>query len=157
MSTSNSDDLLCRVERLERANRGWKSIAVVACVAVVVLSVACGAAYSQREPQAQPAGAAGSAGAQAPAIEAGVAPAVYTNYCRVSGTAEEVILDFCVALIGTGEVPPPPIERTNRIAMNFYTLKRLIPALQTTLDRHEQAYGPVEIDAQKRMRPGIVQ
>jgi hypothetical protein len=126
-------------------------------VAVVVLSVACGAAFSQREPQVQPAGVAGTAAAQQPAIQAGVPPVAYTNYCRVSGTAEEVILDFCVAIVGTGEVPPPPIERTSRVAMNYYTLKRIIPALQMTFDRHEKAYGPVEVDAQKRVRPGVVQ
>jgi hypothetical protein len=157
MSTSYGDDLLERVERLERANRGWKSTAIVACLAVIVLSIACGAAFSQRQPQSEPARGAATAGTQQPSYEAGVPIAAYGNFCRVSGTPEEVIFDFGVAIVGTGEEPAPPIQRTSRIAMNFYTLKRLIPALQTTLDRHEKAYGPVEIDAQKRALPGTVQ
>ena len=157
MSTSYGDDLLMRVERLERANRGWKSATAVTLLAVIILSVVCGAAFHKRPPQGEPARGAAPAGPQQPAFEAGVPVAAYANFCQVRGTYEEVIFDFGVAVVGTGEEPPPPIQRTSRIAMNFYTLKRLIPALQTTLDRHEKTFGPVEIDPQKRTLPAAVQ
>ena len=156
MSASYGDDLLSRVERLERANRGWKTTTAVAAMAVIALLVICGASFSQRQPRGESVHGTATAGPQQPANEGGTPIAVYANFCRVSGTSEEVFFDFGVRIL-TAEDLDAPVQTTSRVAMNFYTLKRLIPALQTTLDRHENAFGPVEIDIQKRALPGVVQ
>ena len=77
--------------------------------------------------------------------------ATYANFCRVTGTPEELIIDFSLNPQPVG-VPAQPIVVTNRIVTNFYTAKRMLLALQTTIMRHEQAFGVVEVDVQKRLK-----
>lgn len=76
--------------------------------------------------------------------------AAYTNFCRVTGTPEELIVDFGLNTQG-GAVPTHPIKLTQRAVMNFYTAKRLLGALQMAVARHEQAFGVLETNIQKRI------
>jgi hypothetical protein len=46
------------------------------------------------------------------------------------------------------------VQVSQRIITNFYTAKRLLHALQLTLARHEQMFGVLETDVQKRIMPG---
>lgn len=78
--------------------------------------------------------------------------ACYANFCRVTGTPEEVILDFGLNTQPFG-APTEPIPITQRITTNFYTAKRMLAALQMTVQRHEAAFGVLEIDIQRRVRP----
>ena len=77
--------------------------------------------------------------------------ATYANFCRVLGTPEELIIDFGLNPQPIG-VPTTPIAVTNRIVTNYYTAKRMLFALQTTIQRHEQMFGTLEIDVQKRVK-----
>ena len=77
--------------------------------------------------------------------------ATYANFCRVTGTPEEMIVDFGLNPQPIG-LPTVPIVVSERIIMNFYTAKRMLFALQTTIQRHEQAFGLLEIDVQKRVK-----
>jgi len=77
--------------------------------------------------------------------------AAYANFCRVTGTPEELIIDFGLNPQPVG-VPASPITVTNRIVTNFYTAKRMLFALQTAIQRHEQTFGTLEIDVQKRVK-----
>jgi hypothetical protein len=77
--------------------------------------------------------------------------ASYANFCRVTGTPEELIIDFGLNPQPVG-IPSTPIIVTERIVTNFYTAKRLLFALQTTIQRHEQTFGAIEIDIQKRVK-----
>jgi hypothetical protein len=77
--------------------------------------------------------------------------ACYANFCRVTGTPEEVILDFGLNTQPFG-VPTEPINITQRITTNFFTAKRMLAALQMTVQRHEAAFGALETDVQKRVR-----
>jgi hypothetical protein len=77
--------------------------------------------------------------------------ACYANFCRVTGTPEEVILDFGLNTQPFG-VPTEPIHITQRITTNFFTAKRMLAALQMTVQRHEAAFGVLETDVQKRVR-----
>lgn len=78
----------------------------------------------------------------------------YSNFCRVTATPEEVILDF-------GLNPQPfatgrqDVKAMQRLVMNFYTAKRLLTALGMTIQRHEQTFGAIELDV--RRRAGAVQ
>ena len=81
--------------------------------------------------------------------------ASYVNFCRVTGTPEEMIIDFGVNPQPFG-VPTGPIPVTQRIITNFYTAKRLLHALGMTIQRHEATFGVLETDVQKRVRPGII-
>jgi len=81
------------------------------------------------------------------------AAAGYANFCRVTGTPEELIIDFGLNPQPFG-VPTHPIPITQRIITNFYTAKRMLHALQMTVQRHEATFGVLETDVQKRIRPG---
>ncbi len=41
-----------------------------------------------------------------------------------------------------------------RIVLNHYTAKRLLAALQQTIMRHEQNFGVIELNVQRRLAPG---
>jgi len=79
--------------------------------------------------------------------------ALYANFCRVTGTPEELIIDFGLNPQPFG-VPTHPIPVTQRIITNFYTAKRMLHALNLTIQRHEAAFGVLETDVQKRVRTG---
>jgi len=76
--------------------------------------------------------------------------ATYANFCRVTGTPEELIVDFGLNKQVTG-TSPETIQLTQRIIVNFFTAKRLAYALQMAVARHEQAFGMLETDVQRRV------
>ena len=65
------------------------------------------------------------------------------------------VLFFAVGCTPTVKVEAPdkPIEITQRIVLNFYTAKRLLHALHLSVKNHEQVFGELEIDVQKRVQP----
>ncbi len=78
--------------------------------------------------------------------------AAYANFCRVTGTPEELIIDFALNSQAYG-IPTEPIVVSQRIITNFYTAKRMLHALMLTVQRHEAAFGVLETDVQKRVVP----
>lgn len=89
-------------------------------------------------------------------IDDSQAAAVYSNFCRVTGTPEELIIDFGLNPQPFG-VPTSPIPVRQRIITNFYTAKRMLHALQMSIQRHEATFGVLETDIQKRVMPGVMQ
>jgi len=77
--------------------------------------------------------------------------ALYANFCRVTGSPEELIVDFGLNPQPVG-IPKDPIHVKQRIIMNFFTAKRLLAALQMSVQRHEAVFGVLETDIQKRLR-----
>lgn len=77
--------------------------------------------------------------------------ASYANFCRVSSTPEELVLD-----LGLNPSPYAPgevkVKVSQRLIMNHYTAKRLLSALSMALQRHEQAFGVLETDVRKRVK-----
>ncbi|NNE00166.1 MAG: DUF3467 domain-containing protein [Pirellulaceae bacterium] len=82
--------------------------------------------------------------------------ATYANFCRVTGSPEELIVDFGLNPQPIG-VPKDPIQVKQRIIVNFFTAKRLLAALQMSVARHESVFGVLETDINKRVRPGLAQ
>ena len=76
----------------------------------------------------------------------------YSNFCRVTATPEEVILDFGLNTqpFATGR---QDVKATERIVMNLYTAKRLLTAMGMTIQRHEQTFGSIELDVRRRVNP----
>ncbi len=78
---------------------------------------------------------------------------VYANFCRVTGTPEELVLDFG---LNTQQVTPAgtpeAVKLMQRLVMSFYTAKRLLNALQWAVSRYEGNFGVLETDFQKRIR-----
>ncbi len=97
--------------------------------------------------------AAQGAQAQAPqfTVDASALQSIYTNWYRVTGTPEELVIDFGLNP-QMGQVPTEPIKLSTRLVMNFYTAKRLLNALQFAVQRHESFFGVLEVDVQKRVR-----
>mgnify|MGYP003574894847 CR=1 FL=1 len=79
------------------------------------------------------------------------ANAGYANFCRVSSTPEELILDLGLnpTPYATGKVD---VHVNQRIILNHFTAKRLWHALSMALQRHEQAFGVLETDVRKRVK-----
>lgn len=75
----------------------------------------------------------------------------YANFCRVSSTPEELILD-----LGLNPTPYATQEITvkvsQRIIMNHYTAKRMLNAVAMAVQRYEQAFGTLETDVRKRVQ-----
>ena len=76
----------------------------------------------------------------------------YANFCRVTGTPEELIVDFGLNK-QVGPDVADPIEISQRLIVNFFTAKRLMAALHMAVQRHEAAFGVLETDVQKRIVP----
>ena len=95
------------------------------------------------------------AAVQRPQIDVDDSKAVtsYSNFCRVTGTPEELIIDFGLNPQPMG-LPNRPIVITQRIILNPYTTKRLLAVLHMSIQRHEGVFGVLETDVQKRVHPG---
>jgi hypothetical protein len=74
----------------------------------------------------------------------------YANFCRVTGSPEELIVDFALNPQPMG-APTSPIKIKQRTVMNYYTAKRLLAALQMSVQRHEAVFGVLETDITKRV------
>lgn len=88
-------------------------------------------------------------------VDSSKAHAAYANFCRVTGTPEELIIDFGLNTQPMG-VPTDPIEVSERIVVNYFTAKRMLTALSMSVQRHEAAFGVLETDVQKRVMPGAM-
>jgi hypothetical protein len=77
--------------------------------------------------------------------------AAYANFCRVTGTPEELVLDFGLNTQMT-PVATEPVKLTHRLVMNYFTAKRLLGALHMAVQQHENTYGVLETDITKRAR-----
>ena len=73
----------------------------------------------------------------------------YANFCRVTGSAEELIIDFGMNAQPVS-APQTNVEIQQRAVMNFYTAKRLLHALHVSVKRHEEVFGELETDIRKR-------
>lgn len=87
-------------------------------------------------------------------VEDGHVIAAYSNFCRVTGSPEELIIDFGLNPQPVG-VPTKPISVTQRVIVNYFTAKRLLHALSLSVQRHEAVFGVLETDVQKRLKPGL--
>ena len=108
-------------------------------------------AAQQPSTPAQP--AAPGQPAAAPHVELDESPvnSCYANFCRVTGTPEELIVDFGLNTQPVG-VPEKPVRVAQRIILNHFTAKRLLGALSMSVQRHEAAFGVLETDVRKRVQ-----
>jgi hypothetical protein len=88
---------------------------------------------------------------QPPVEPASLSP-IYTNFVRVTGSPEELILDFGLNTDATGSANMP-IKISERLVMNYFTAKRLWMALGASLKRQESIFGVLETDVAKRVVP----
>jgi len=77
---------------------------------------------------------------------------VYVNFFRVTPTLDEVLLDLGIHAQLVGPTGPEPVHLSHRLIMNYVTAKKLAEVLRLVLTRHEQAFGVVEVDPNRRLR-----
>lgn len=75
----------------------------------------------------------------------------YSNFCRVTGNPEELIIEFALNPQAVG-IPDTPIPLFQRTVVSFFTAKRLLHALEMTIQRHESKYGEIEMNPQRRIQ-----
>ncbi len=105
---------------------------------------------AQSSQKGAPAAEGGAGQPQRVQVEDKDAVCSYANFCRVTGTPEELIIDFGLNSQPFG-VPTEPVRVTQRIVTNYFTAKRMLHALHLSVQRHEQAFGVLETDVQKRV------
>ncbi len=105
---------------------------------------------STEQPKAAAAGEQQQQQGQRVEVDDSTATCSYANFCRVTGTPEELIIDFGLNSQPFG-VPTEPVKITQRVVTNYYTAKRMLHALHLSVQRHEQAFGVLETDVQKRV------
>lgn len=88
-----------------------------------------------------------------PTVEAEGLAATYANFVRVSPSPEELVLDFALNSNLPGAGPIVPIKISDRLVLNYFTAKRLWGGLGLALQRHEQTFGVLETDVNKRVLP----
>jgi len=80
----------------------------------------------------------------------------YANAFRTNATAEEVMLDFGLNLVTPpqrqGGQPEMMMQVNERIIMNYFLAKRLALTLGQIIRRHEEAFGEIELDPNKRRK-----
>jgi hypothetical protein len=84
-------------------------------------------------------------------VDSSALSTAYANFCRVTGTPEELVLDFGLNTSMT-PVQNEPVKLTHRLVVNYFTAKRLLGALHMAVQQHENVYGVLETDIQKRVR-----
>jgi hypothetical protein len=75
----------------------------------------------------------------------------YANFCRVSGTPEELILDFGLNSAVPGSGGDDAITADQRVVINYFTAKRLFHVLALTVERHESTFGEIEVNVERRL------
>ena len=82
----------------------------------------------------------------------------YANAFRTNGTAEEVMLDFGLNLVGPPaqqdgkQVPQIVFQVNERVVLNYFSAKRLAITLSQLVRRHEEQFGEIELDVAKRQK-----
>lgn len=79
---------------------------------------------------------------------------IYVNFFRVTGNPDEVLFDLGMYSQVVTQTGPEPVKLTHRLVMNFVTAKKLGEVLKVVVNRHEQAFGLVEVDPARRLRGG---
>lgn len=87
-----------------------------------------------------------------PTVEAEGLASLYANFVRVTPSPEELVLDFGLnPNLPGGQTTP--IKVSQRLVVNYFTAKRLWMGLGMALQRHEQTFGVLETDVNKRVLP----
>jgi hypothetical protein len=86
-----------------------------------------------------------------PTVEAEGLQPIYANFVKVTPAPEELVLDFGLNPNLPGTAPQVSIKISQRLVLNYFTAKRLWGAIGLSLQRHEQTFGVLEVDVNKRV------
>src|SRR5438874_12314736 len=69
-------------------------------------------------------------------VDASTLSTSYANFARLTGTPEELVLDFGLNLALTANMQEP-VRLSHRLVLDYYTAKRLLGALHWGVQQHE--------------------
>lgn len=72
----------------------------------------------------------------------------YSNFCYTAGTREGVLFGFGIH----DWQPGRPVKVDAKVEMSYFNSKRLLTTLNQIVERHEKAFGEVEVDMNKRLK-----
>jgi hypothetical protein len=158
MDHDRQAELQRRIDQLERGYRRWQRTGIIAISIAFALLTFITYGYAQRPvmaigTSAEPVKDAGKNEAAKVAIDASGMRTTYTNFFRVTGNPEEAYLDIGLYTQMVTPTGPEPVKLTDRLVMNFFTAKKLQAVLQTIVKRHEEAFGEIQVDPEKRLKP----
>lgn len=120
---------------------------------------------SDANPKKEASKSADPASAQAPAAAKQQAPAeqivlevdenskaTYSNLCRITGTPEELIMDFALHPNQFGKVLKEAVKVDHRIVMSYQAAKRTAIVLSDTIRRYEERFGQIELNVSRRLQ-----
>src|SRR5260370_42516138 len=84
-------------------------------------------------------------------VDASNLPAAYANFFRVTGTPEELVLDFGLNTQQMTATGPEAVKLSHRLVLSFYTAKRLLRALPWALNRYEDDFCDLYACVRKRI------
>lgn len=153
-----NEELAERLERLESRYHIWRRTAIVTIAIVAIMGAYEVFAFARQPaapqvPKAEPAKGAPAADAQVPIDVAGM-KSTYVNFFRVTGNPDEVIIDLGLySQVVDADNKVEPIRLNDRVVLNFVTAKKLRDVLNTVVERHEDAFGEIAVDPNKRLKP----
>jgi len=74
----------------------------------------------------------------------------YANFCNVTSTREEVVLNFGVNKAWERGAQEVEIELTDRLILSPFAAKRLAQLLGKLIDEYESRYGKMDLEAGAR-------
>jgi hypothetical protein len=77
---------------------------------------------------------------------------VYINLYRILTTTDDVFVDVGAYVPVVTPGGAEPMVFTHRLIMNYVTVKKLSEALRIAVAQHEQMFGVVEVDPNRRLR-----
>ena len=78
----------------------------------------------------------------------------YANVCNVTGTREEVVLDFGIYHPWEPHAGAGGIELTNRVVLSPFAVKRLAMMLNTLTHEYEARYGKLDLNVNETTGSG---
>ena len=103
-------------------------------------------------PSNPPSEAAAAAAEQLALVYDESSRATYSNLCRVTGTPEEVMMDFALNPNAFGRIMDEKVKIDHRIVMSYEAAKRTAYVLIETIKRHEERFGEIQLDPRKRLK-----
>lgn len=75
----------------------------------------------------------------------------YANMIRLQTSPEEFTIDLAF-IPNPGQLQNATLNVTNRVVLSPFNAKRLMGMLAQAVKRHEDQFGPIELDVRKRSR-----
>lgn len=81
---------------------------------------------------------------------------IYANtvMVRPTHTAEEIILEFGMAIPSPERQDLMTLDLGAKIVVNYYSAKKLALQLSQVVQRYEQQFGTLELDVRRRFKQG---